>query len=300
MIKTIFLTLVFLCSNAWAQTVVPIVWPFNPGSNQSNFVRIMIEDTNNKQKKYQFVFEHRPGAGGSIAMNHVNNQKNLQLVSNASAFFTRPLFYPNQSYDINLFEPIITQMTGAPFVVVSKKYQSFNDLRKQPNLTIGVINGSVVQLVAEVMQKNLPKTEIVFVPYNGTNEITRDVIGGVLDVGIDFPADLVQWVDEKKVNVIGITGKTSHKRFPTLASQGAVGFENLVQNYFLFVKKDVSQDVKDELHQLFKNANSNPRLTELYHRDYGIPSNHSLKQSQEFWQELKDFWAKQVTKPVEN
>ena len=89
------------CTTVSSKEVVPIVWAFAPYSNQANALRVIIDNANNIQEKYTFIFESKPGAGGSIAVNHVINQKKLTLLMISSSVFVRPIYYPNESYDIN-------------------------------------------------------------------------------------------------------------------------------------------------------------------------------------------------------
>lgn len=295
MIKKLLLALLFACSTSWAQTVVPVVWPFNPGSTQSNYIRTIIEDANSRQQKYKFIFEHKPGAGGAIAANYVLNSHGPMILSANTSFFTRPLFFPNESYSASGFLPVITQMSGAPIAIVSKKYSSLTELKNQSKLSIGIINGSITQLAAEALAKQLPGVDLVFVPFSGTPEITMNVIGGHLDLGVDFASDLVNWVNDKKVSVIGLSGKKSYPNFPTFASQGVNDFDGIVQNYFFVVGPTVSDSMRKELHDILRPANTNVKTVDLYRQDFAIPADQTLAQSEEFWQSLFVHWQK-VTK----
>lgn len=290
MLKKILIAWMFVCTNVWAQTVVPIVWPFAPGSTQANYIRTLVENANFQQNKYQFVFKHKPGAGGSIAMNYVASNGQLTLISTASSFYTRPLYYPDESYDVDSLVPVITQMTSQPIVVASKKFTNINQLKSQSRLTIGIISGTITQLVAETLQKNLPGVELVLVPYSTTIAATRDVLGDHIDLSVDFANDLEPFVANKQVSIIGITGNQNYLNFPTFTSQGYSGFEGIVQNYFLLVKVDTPDSVRQELHNIFRQANNHPKTTELYRRDYGIPTDQNLTESTNLFQKLKSYW----------
>ena len=63
------LSILILCFaiSPQAQTVVPVVWVFALSSSQGNMVREIIQEANSRQTKYQFIFEHKPGAGGAVA-----------------------------------------------------------------------------------------------------------------------------------------------------------------------------------------------------------------------------------------
>jgi tripartite-type tricarboxylate transporter receptor subunit TctC len=56
---------------ATAKEKVPAVWPFTPASTQGLYYRAILEQANKEQDKYEFIFEHRTGAGGAIATQYV-------------------------------------------------------------------------------------------------------------------------------------------------------------------------------------------------------------------------------------
>jgi len=296
MIKKALTTLIFVCTTGWAQTVVPIVWPFNPGSTQSNYVRSIIEDANSQQQKYSFVFESKPGAGGSIAMNYVLNNNRLTVVSNSPSFFTRPMFFPNESYDISRFAPVAIQATGQPLAIISKKFSTFNELKTKSRLTIGMNNGSITQLVAETLAKQLPNVELVLVAYPGTPEATRDVIAGHIDLSVDLANDTRTWVNDKKLNVIGITGTKSYPNFPSFHSMHINAFDDIVVNYILLVSADVPETTRNELHAIFRKANQSPKVLELYTRDLALPADQNLAQSERLFQSFYIHWRKLIVK----
>lgn len=289
--KLLLLALISICSGAWAQTVIPIVWPFAAGSMQANYIRAIVEDANSRQNKYQFVFDHRPGAGGTIAMNHALNSQRPVIVSNGTSMFTRPLYYPD-SYDVTRFTPILAQMTGQPIAIVSKKYPSMSALRTQSKLSIGIINGSVIQLTAEILAKQLPGIDIVLVPYQTAPDIVRDVIAGNIDVGIEFAADLRSWLGDKRISVIGITGKHSYPGFPTLSSQGYSAFEHIVQNYFFVMSTNTPASLRQELHDILRISNRHDKVLDLYQKDLATPADLDLKQSTQLWQSFYLYWRK--------
>jgi tripartite-type tricarboxylate transporter receptor subunit TctC len=296
MIKKLLLTGLFVISPVWAQTVVSIVWPFAAGSTQANYIRAIAEDANLRQNKYTFVFDHRPGAGGSVAMKYVLNSQKLTVVSNGTSLFLRPIFFPGESYDVEKFSPVLVQSTGQPLALASKKYYSVADLKKQKIVSIGMINGSITELIARTLAKQLPGIELIYVPYQGTPDIIRDVIAGNIDVGIDFAADLQTWLDDKKINVLGITGQKSRIGFPTLSSQGYKDFENIVNNQFFLMPALVDESVRQELHEILRVANRSQKVIDLYQKDFATPSDFDFKQSNQLFVLFSNYWPKLFTK----
>jgi tripartite-type tricarboxylate transporter receptor subunit TctC len=295
--KIIALFMFAICNIALASPiVVPIVWPFAAGSNQANYVRAIIDQANSTQDKYLFIYENKPGAGGSIAANYVLNRKGLTVFSTPSSFYLRPIFYPDQSYNINDFQSVLTQCTGLPYALVSTKFKTFEELKKQKNITVGSILGHSTEAMARELRKKLPNTEIIIVGYNSTSAGTKDVLGGNLDLNIDLAASALQWVENGKLNVIGSSGTIDHKNFITFSTQGINGFEPYIADYQLLVAASVATDVVKELHDILYRANQTARGAQLYAKDYCVPAKFTLEQSQKEYKRAAEYWKKVIEK----
>ena len=104
-----------------AKETVTIVFAFGPADSVANYGRSLADEANQIQNKYTFVFDTKPGAGNSIAANYVKNTPNT-ILATSSAFFIRPIFYPNESYDISEFRELMPQCE-APMVIATQKYK---------------------------------------------------------------------------------------------------------------------------------------------------------------------------------
>lgn len=290
--KITALLLMCLSMIAHAGQNVSIIWPFSIGSNQANFVRVIIAEANQQQTKYNFILDNKPGAGGYIAANHVQNSNNLALLTSSSSFFSRPIFYPNESHKVEDFKPVYIECHGQPYGVVSSKYKTIADLRKEKRLTVGANFGSITEAMVRELQKLLPNTQLDIVPYPGTLQATQEVLAGRLDLNIDFASETMQWVEEGKLFVIGTSGNIDHKNFKTFANQGHNGFVGLVGSYAIFTKADTSPAIIEELHQIFTKAatSAGPRLQNLYARDFCPAMNLNLKQTNEMYDRWSKYW----------
>ena len=155
--KTLFLSLFLsvLSLSVQAKETVTIVYSWTPADPAANFHRTLVEEANKIQNKYTFVFDTKPGAGGSIAANYVANTPNT-ILANASAFYIRPNFFPKESHDINNFRLLMPQCSG-PIAISSKKYKSWTEVSVDKPLTIGVSGlGTTTHLVAINFQKDIP------------------------------------------------------------------------------------------------------------------------------------------------
>jgi hypothetical protein len=66
--KTIIAAIILLATTLVAQAKdIQVLWPFSVSSEQANMVRMLIQNANKNQSKYNFIFASKQGAGGSIA-----------------------------------------------------------------------------------------------------------------------------------------------------------------------------------------------------------------------------------------
>ena len=296
--KILIILLALVTSTVSAQTVVPIYWPFALASSATNYVRLVIDQANKDQKKYNFILEHKPGAGGSIAVKAASLNSGLVLVAHTSSFFVRPLINPNEgSYNFKDFNPVLIQCTGQPHVIVSSKYKSFEELKQQKFLTIGALFGSLTELQARQLQKSLPNTEVTIVGFQGTPEITQQVLAKNLDLGVDLPLSALQWVESNRLNIIGTSGTILfNKNLPTFSKLGINGFENLVANNLIVAHSKIKPEIVAELHDILQYASRTSDLSELLEKDYCRKENMTLQQSNEIFKKWADTWPKLLSK----
>lgn len=286
---TIVLTILSFTANA--QTVVPIVWPFGVASSQTNYLRVHMKQANEDQKKYQFVFSHKPGAGGSIAVSSMASHNNISLTAHTMAFFAWPFFNPN-SYDPKDFTPILVQCTNQSYVITSSNYKSFAELQKQKFLTVGTVYGSLTEVVAKQLQKLLPNTEVTLVGFPGVPEIRTQVLAKNIDIGIDFPLGMSEYMNSNRLYVIGTTGTHIYdKNFPTFQKLGINGFENLFANNMIIANKNVKPEVVTELHSILRYASRIPELGELYEKDFCKKEDLTLTQTNDLYTKWSEQWS---------
>jgi tripartite-type tricarboxylate transporter receptor subunit TctC len=297
--KLLALFLVLASATAFANSRqnVSIFWPFSVGSNQVNFVRAIIDEANNQQNKYQFVVEFKAGAGGTVAAQHVARAEQLTLLTSSSSFFVRPVYYPNESHKIEDFRPIYIECTGQPMSILSVKYKTLDELRKQKRLTIGVGLGSITESAARELQKHLPNTQLDLIPYGGTFPAVQDMLGGTLDLAAGWIADTRQFVEIGKAYSIGITGTKDLEGYKTFHSQKVRGFEELVGNYAVMASKRVSDQQAEELHNILrKGAQASTRLNGYYYLDVCTPADLNWKQTQDIYKRWQQYWPEKLNK----
>jgi len=297
MIRWLATILVFVSTLAHASPQsVAIVWPFSVGSNQVNFIRVIIDDANKRQNKYQFYVEFKPGAGGSIAARYVENHKNLALLSTSSSFFVRSFYYPEESHKVENFKPVLIECTGQPMAVVSKNFSSIDELKNQKRLTIGANFGSLTEAVVRQLQQLLPNTELDIIPYSGTIAGTMEVMAGRIDLNVDTPGESLQWLETDKLRSIGASGTVENKYFKTFNSQGIREFSGLTNNYMMVASAKTDTATIKELHNILRASaqNTDVRLREYYARDYCIEADLNFKQTNDIFNKWSFYWPEKL------
>lgn len=280
-----------LSINIFAAQTVPIVWAFSPASNQANALRAIIDNANKAQDKYLFVFENKTGAGGTVAVRHTINQTVPSLLMISTSVFVRPVYYPNESYDINDLQPISIIAIGSPLAIISKTYDSLDEVKKQKSASIGIVLGSITEATTRAIQPSI-STELQLVPYSSSVDATRDAIGGHVDMSVEFIKDAVSWVDSGKVTIIGVTGSKNIGEHKTLVSQGVKGTDNLVSNYYMLASKHMPKELVLEMHEIINDAMFKQNVVDVWKADEAVVLKMNYKDTTKFWKTQKDFWRK--------
>ena len=283
---------------SFAQQHVPIYWPFSTGGTVVNTMRLIIAEANRQQTKYVFYMDIKAGAGGTIAANATLNHKGPALLYTSSSFFVRPMFYPAESYNIDLFTPVSIDCAEQPWVVVSNKYKSFKELRQQKRVTIGANFGSLTEIIAKELQSKLPNTEVVIVGYKDIVTPGLDVIAGNLDLNVDMVSNTLQWIEKGKLHAIGTTGKKDYKYFPSMKSQDMPGFDGLIGSFFV-VARTSDGDFAQEAHGILTKASRNiPELGPMFDSDYCVHPDYDYKKTVDHYTQWNRYWPVTLKKYI--
>lgn len=293
-IKKILLAIAIMLSasvSSHAHTVVQIYWPFSLASTHATMVRVIADELNKVQKEYTYVMVHKPGAGGSIAANTLLNNQGPALLAATSSFFIRPNLYLSASHDLSKFNTIGSYCENQPLALISSKYKTLTDLKNHP-VNVGVIPGSITHLTA-LSYIRASKSDVNTVFYQGTPEMSKDVVGGHLDISVDFLSSAVQFAG--KVNVLGISGTTDYAEGRTFKSQGIADVDITHSNFLVYAEGTDSKLIESVRHNLAKVLNSS-RLKEACQQEYGsmVTKVLSQREASELYNNQVNFWRKKT------
>jgi len=288
--KILAVLLTTLALTAQAKENITILYAFSPNDTTGNYSRILADEANKIQDKYTFIFDAKPGAGGTLATNDSLAKPNT-ILHHSTAFFVRPNIFPNESWDLTKFREQYVYCV-APMVVAGSTVTSWEEVAKKQTVSIGISGlGVTTHLMAVQLQKKYPN--LVIIPFKSTTDAMLSMFSKQTDLAIGFPAEVRQWADTKKVTVLGITGPTSAPGFPNLGSQGfdPVFNQMRVGQHFV-VPKTWSEDKSKEVHDIFTRASKSPALAEAFKEDLCQPQPTAYKDLDKFYNFHTEYWKK--------
>ena len=289
--------LILLCASVASQAkeTITIVYAYNIADSVANYHRALTIEANAIQDKYLFVFDARPGAGGSIASNYVLNTPNTVL-AHSTAFFIRPNVYPKESYDLASFQELFNHCT-ASMAVTSVKYKTWKEV-PAGTVTVGVSGlGVTTHLAALQLQKNFPNMDII--PFKSTTDSMFSMLGQNTDLHIGFISEAEQWTKKNKaaVNILGITGSKAVSGYPPLVSEGfPQAFAQMDVGHHLVVPAGrFSEEKARELYDIFSKAARTKPVRDAYAVDFCNPAETPYGELQKWYAFHTEYWKKLST-----
>jgi tripartite-type tricarboxylate transporter receptor subunit TctC len=286
-LKNLIILLLLFGTTTVAKENVTIVYAFSPSDPMANYTRTLIEEANSVQKKYYFIFDAKPGAGGSIASRYVESRPDTILAA-SSAFFVRPIVYPAESHSTDNFRSLMLQCRS-PMAIGSVRYKTWAEVPRDQLLNIGISGLGVVSHLTSIQITNL-YPNIQPVPFKSTNDATLALLGNQIDLSVGFLGDLRQW--KNRIHVLGITGTREIDNVPTLKSAKFAVTEFMDQTHHLVASKRVAQSTFTEWQGILYQAALAQSVQESYTIDYCTALSMTPGQAQAWYNNQVDFWKK--------
>ena len=292
--KLLAVVLTAFALSATAKENITIYYSWSPADVAANFHRTLANEANKLQNKYNFIFDAKPGAGGSIAANFIlANAEQTAILANSSAFFIRPNFFPTESHDITKFKELFPQCS-APIAISSKKYKTWAEVPKDKPLSIGVTGlGVTTHLVASEVAKKYPN--MIIVPFKSGAEALVATMGGQTDLAVNFIGDSAQYKEGKhRVYILGITGTQTIEGVKTLTAQGfSKELELMNTPAQLIVSAKLSDTKFKEFREIFLTAGRTKEVQDAYKVDF-CQSNNQMTDAEtvKYYQDQTAFWKR--------
>ena len=291
--KLMALILAIAAISATAAENITIYYAWGPGDSVANYHRTLANEANKIQDRYNFVFDTKPGAGGTIAARTVLNTPDT-ILAHSTAFFVRPNVYPNESYDLAQYREQYVHCM-APMAVTSSRYKTLKEVPDSASVGISGL-GVTTHLAALELKKRYPNLNII--PFKSTNDSMLSMVSGQTDLHIGFISEAEQWSKEnaksdRKVTVLGITGTKSINGYPTLVGQGLDrSFADMNVGHHLVIPVKTDDARAQEFYSIFARAARTDAVRAAYAVDYCEPQSVAQSELPKWYQFHVNYWKK--------
>jgi tripartite-type tricarboxylate transporter receptor subunit TctC len=199
--KKLFLSLLMFCCSVHATEIVKVVVPFAPGGATASLALMWIDRLNTTLQKddIKLVPDYKPGGGGQVGVNFVTRQSSDELVllhTSSQIITTYAVASPSWIMHQDLV-PLAYTGTSPMVLVTSKNsalstVKSIVDRSRQQPVSLGhagQLSGG--WLAAISLQKGIG-VDFNLIGYKGLAPVQIDVVGGHVDVMIDFISTTIQ------------------------------------------------------------------------------------------------------------
>jgi tripartite-type tricarboxylate transporter receptor subunit TctC len=285
---------------ATAKETITMAYSWTAADKAANYYRALADEANKLQTQYTFVFDPKPGAGGTVAANYTNNNPTNTLWINSSAGFIRPNLLPADSHSMADFRSILP-MCVSPFVVSSTKYKSWKEVPRDAKLSIGMSGmGTTTHLVSIQIAKNYPNLTIV--PFKSTSEALLGVLTGTVDFSVGFYGDSEQYTGAdtvKRVYWLGQTGQASIKGTELLTRQGfSKELSDMSTPQQIFASRKLSDEKFAKIRKILVEASRAQSVRNANAADYCVPNNQMPDNQLDAWFNSQAVQWKRLTQGV--
>ena len=233
----IFLLLLLFATQAFAQAYpsrpIRLVLGFPPGG-AADFVSRAFQEPLSRALGQPIVVENRPGAGSSIAAEHVAKSAPdgyTVLIASPSSILVNPLITPKAG-----FQPIrdlapISKVSSSPLILavnpavgVSSVKELIAHAQNNPGklnfATSG--NGSAPHLAA-VLFLRLAGVDMVHVPYKGGGPAVQSVLAGDTQLAFATPPSVLPLVQAGRLRALAVTSRAATPLLPGVPGMGEAG-----------------------------------------------------------------------------
>ncbi|HET7546665.1 MAG TPA: tripartite tricarboxylate transporter substrate binding protein [Usitatibacter sp.] len=217
-----------LHAEAFPARPVHILVPFPPGGGTDALARIMGPYLSQRWGQ-PVIVENKPGASGHIGAEVVAAAPadGYMLLMSSTASLTPK--------NVDKFAPI-TLVSASPYVVVVNPKVPATNIRelveyakKNPGkLSFGSSGTGAASHLAGELFKSLAGIDMLHVPYKGTGQAVKDLLGGQIDVMFAPGETVMPQVKAGRLRALAVTSAqraTAIPELPTVAEAGVAGYE---------------------------------------------------------------------------
>jgi tripartite-type tricarboxylate transporter receptor subunit TctC len=223
---------------AWPSRPVTMVLPFAAGGGTDLLARALAQDLSERLGQ-QFVVENRAGAGGNLgagAVAKADPDGYTILFGTPGPLANNKLIYRGLAFDPEkAFVPIVL-IAKSPLIIAARASLPFKDIRELQDhakanpgkLTVGHPGNGTLGHITSLLVKRELGIAMTDVPYRGTSQVVNDLLGGQLDLAMDFMPSYVPLTRDGRIRGLAVTTAQRAPDLPevqTVQEAGFRGFE---------------------------------------------------------------------------
>jgi tripartite-type tricarboxylate transporter receptor subunit TctC len=227
----------------------------------------------------QVIVENVGGAGGTIAASRVAKASpdGYTILIHHIGMSTAPALYRKLPYKpLEDFEPV-GLINEVPMTLVARRDFPPKDLKElityvkanKDKVTYANAGLGAASHLCGMFFMTTIQTDLTTVPYKGTADVIKDLLGGQVDFTCDQTTNTTSQIKADKVKVYGVTTKkrlSSLPNIPTMDEAGLKGFEVAVWHGLYAPKgtpKPVVESLTKALQAALKDATVKKRFADL-------------------------------------
>ena len=228
----------------WPTRGARLVVTFPPGGSSDIVARVLAEILSQRLGQ-RVIVDNRPGAGGTLAAQHVATQVPdgyTLMLSNTAPIVTSPPLYPQAGYDPVSGFTHIAYLGATPLVImVNPRLVPATDLqgliawiRAQPAPPAYGSSGagSVHHIFGEALMARTG-VRLTHVPYRGSSPMLADLLGGAIPLAFDTLPQNVENIRSGRLRALAVTSPQRQTMAPELPTTAEAGFPGLVAENWL-------------------------------------------------------------------
>jgi tripartite-type tricarboxylate transporter receptor subunit TctC len=225
-------------AQAWPARPVTMILPFSAGGGTDLLARALAQHLGETLGQ-QVIVDNRSGAGGNIGAGFVARAAPdgyTILFGTPGPLANNKLIYRNLAFDPEqAFAPVVL-IAKSPLVVAARTALPVRNLQELTahakanpgKLTVGVPgNGTLGHITALLLERELG-ISLTSVPYRGTADVVKDLLGGQIDLAMDFLPSYVPLARDGRVRALAVTTarrSVDLAEVETVQEAGFQGFE---------------------------------------------------------------------------
>jgi tripartite-type tricarboxylate transporter receptor subunit TctC len=285
---------------------VRIVVGFAPGGAADTVARAM-SDAMGKALGQTVVIDNKPGAGSSLAAEHVAKAAPdgyTVLIASPSSISVNPALNAKLGYKFSDLQPVV-KMTTSPLVIAANPatgIQSVKDLIEAAKKAPGKMNyatsgiGSAPHLGAALFSQ-VAGVQLFHVPFKGGAPAVQSVVSGDTQVTFGTPPSVLELIKGGRLRGLGVSSAQRSPLVPDLPGMIEAGLPSYSMDFWygLFVPAGTPPDVVRKVFDAATAAMRDPAVKQALMRD---GTDVDLSPSQDHFAQFlaKDnvFWEKLV------